>query len=58
MAKGVKAAAAQSDDGGGHGSQAGLSVADLAAFPEGKLDETWQPLDLSTQVIPTGLPLV
>lgn len=57
MAKGVKAAAAQSDDGGGHGSQAGLSVADLAAFPEGKLDETWQPLDLSTQVSPTGLPL-
>jgi hypothetical protein len=58
MAKGLGAAAAQSDDGGGHGSEVGLSAADLAAFPEGKLDETWQPLDLSTQVIPTGLPLV
>lgn len=58
MAKGLGAAAAQSDYGGGHGSEVGLSAADLAAFPEGKLDETWQPLDLSTQVIPTGLPLV
>jgi hypothetical protein len=58
MAKGLGAAAAQSDYGGGHGSEVDLSAADLAAFPEGKLDETWQPLDLSTQVIPTGLPLV
>lgn len=61
MAKGLGAAAAQSaaaDDGGGHDSEVGLTAADLAAFPEGKLDETWQPLDLSTQVIPTGLPLV